>query len=396
MASELDAYKMMTIANLKNKFTNDKNALTNYYNILISNVPKSKLVNKQAQIKKLRTACSQAVTKLLQNLNNAIRRTNAITVVPPYTVIVPVVAPAAVTPVVTPVAVTPVVAPATVTPATVTPATVTPAAVAPVAVTPVVDTAVDPAVAPVSNAKSALLIGCNYAGTNFQLSGCINDVNNIQSFLTKRGGYNKITTLTDNTTSKPNKANILQELKYILTNSKEGDLLFFSFSGHGSNSTDTNGDEKDGKDELIVPLDLRPITDDELKTLIQTNMKKNTTLFFLFDCCHSGTILDLHYQYLDSVNNNNTSENSKNTLTPGTVIMVSGCKDDQTSSDSFINNISQGSLSWSFVKSINENPSITWQELISNMRTLLKNAGYSQIPQLSSGQPLDINAKIFI
>ena len=50
------------------------------------------------------------------------------------------------------------------------------------------------------------------------------------------------------------------------------------------------------------------------------NIKPNVTLFCVFDSCHSGTVLDLKYQYLDSSNYNSFSENEKNLETNGNVI----------------------------------------------------------------------------
>ena len=39
------------------------------------------------------------------------------------------------------------------------------------------------------------------------------------------------------------------------------------------------------------------------------------TLFALFDCCFSGTVLDLKYQYLDSLDNNLSTVNKNETET---------------------------------------------------------------------------------
>ena len=118
--------------------------------------------------------------------------------------------------------------------------------------------------------------------------------------------------------------------------------------------------------------------------------------FPLFDCCFSGSILDLKYQYLDSLNYDNYTENNKATDTPGNVIMISGCTDKQTSADAFINNISQGAMTWSFIESINSNSKLSWKQLIQNMRKLLTNSRYTQIPQLSTGNAFNIDTAIFI
>ena len=242
--------------------------------------------------------------------------------------------------------------------------------------------------------KNALLIGCNYIGTPNELSGCINDVVNIQNKLKNQYGFNNILIMTDNTSKKPTKANILDEIKVLLNNSKSGDKLFLAFSGHGTTMKDIAGDEKDGLDELFVPIDFNCISDDEIKLLINNNLKKDVTLFALFDCCHSGTILDLRYQYFDSENYDNSTENTKETETIGNVIMISGCMDNQTSADAYINSKYQGAMTWAFLDTVNKNPNLTWKELITTMRSSLKTSKYEQIPQLSSGKKLDLTTKI--
>jgi len=242
--------------------------------------------------------------------------------------------------------------------------------------------------------KNALLIGCNYIGTQYELNGCINDVENIQNKLKNQYGFNNILIMSDNTSNKPTKANILNEIKNLLSNANSGDKLFLLFSGHGTTIKDTNSDEKDGLDEMFVPLDFNGISDDEIKIFINNNLKKDVTLFALFDCCHSGTILDLRYQYFDSENYDNSTENTKETETIGDVIMISGCKDNQTSEDAYINSMYQGAMTWSFLDAVNKNPNLSWKDLITTMRSSLKTSKYQQIPQLSSGKKIDLTNKI--
>jgi hypothetical protein len=336
MSIELQKYKKNTINKLKSKFNSDKNALTIYFNNLINFVLNSRLRQnlKIAQINYLRVSYTNKMKILTNTYNNAVNSINAY----------------------------------------------------------------QPSIQNIDTNfknKNALLIGCNYNNSAYQLNGCINDVNNIKSMI-KNVGFNNINILTDDTETKPNKSNILTELTKLLSNSNNNDLLFFSYSGHGSQLVDRNGDETDGRDEVMVPLDFNVITDDELKKIIQTYLKPNVTLFALFDCCNSGTILDLKYQYLDSLNYDNYTENNKATDTPGNVIMISGCTDKQTSADAFINNISQGAMTWSFIESINSNSKLSWRELIQNMRKLLTNSQYTQIPQLSTGNSFNIDTAIFI
>lgn len=243
--------------------------------------------------------------------------------------------------------------------------------------------------------NSALLIGINYTGTDNELYGCINDTSSINSLISSYN-YQKVCILTDNTEKKPNRTNILTEFKNLLANSQEGDVLLFFYSGHGSYISDKNNNEKTGKDQVIIPCDLNEIVDDELKSIIQTNLKKNVTLIALFDCCHSGSILDLKYQYMDSLDNNNFTENINETETTGNVIMISGCNDVQTSSDAHINNKNQGAMTWAFLEAFKSEKNITWRNLLIKMRDLLKKSNFTQLPQLTSGSFFNIDAPVFI
>ena len=245
----------------------------------------------------------------------------------------------------------------------------------------------------IKSSKNALLIGCNYIGSQYELNGCINDVEDIQNKIKTQYGFNNILIMTDNTSKKPTKANILNEIKILLTKANSGDILFLTFSGHGTTIKDTTSDDRDGFDELFVPLDFNCISDDEIKIIINNNLKKDVTLFALFDCCHSGTILDLRYQYFDSENYDNSTENTKETETIGNVIMISGCMDNQTSADTYVESKYQGALTWAFLDTINKNPKLSWKDLITTMRTTLKTSNYEQIPQLSSGKKLDLTTK---
>jgi uncharacterized caspase-like protein len=247
----------------------------------------------------------------------------------------------------------------------------------------------------INKKKNALLVGINYIGTPAQLNGCINDVNSIKERITQKG-FQNISMLTDLTSEKPTKANILKEFTKLLSNAQAGDLLFFLYSGHGTYDLDQNGDENTIYDQLIIPCDFNPIVDDELKQIIQTNLKKNVTLFAMFDSCFSGSVLDLKYQYMDSLNYDNFTENEKQLETNGNVFMISGCNDYQTSADAIINNKANGAMTWSLIEALKQNDKCSWRELLTLMRSLLKTSQYEQIPQFSSGLFENIDAQVFI
>ena len=73
-----------------------------------------------------------------------------------------------------------------------------------------------------------------------------------------------------------------------------------SVPGHGGQTKDLDGDEEDGYDEVIYPVDFRQnghITDDEMHRIMVRPLKAGVRLTAIFDSCHSGTALDLPYVY---------------------------------------------------------------------------------------------------
>lgn len=155
----------------------------------------------------------------------------------------------------------------------------------------------------------ALIIGCNYTGTDYELSGCDNDLANWSTYLSNRCKY--ITTLWDRDATK---VNIQKALWALVRDSYmcEPKEVWFVYSGHGTQVRDRNGDEIDGLDEAIVSFELETILDDELQ-LIFSHLNTKPKTYLLFDCCHSGTIVD-------QLRNPNLA-------------LISGCRDNETSGD---------------------------------------------------------------
>lgn len=63
-------------------------------------------------------------------------------------------------------------------------------------------------------------------------------------------------------------------------------------------SKDDNGDEKDGMDETLVPLDYQQagqIRDDLIFDTLVKPLPEGANLTVVMDCCHSGSILDLPF-----------------------------------------------------------------------------------------------------
>ena len=226
--------------------------------------------------------------------------------------------------------------------------------------------------------KKAVLIGINYRGTENALNGCINDITNINNFLVNNCLYSpsNIKVLTDDSDIKPTCSNIKEQINWLVSNNVAGDTLIFYYSGHGSYIRDRNRDESDGRDEVIVPIDYDVsdfISDDWLFTNMVSKVPAKVVLWCFTDCCHSGTIIDLKYNYKSNcslkrgkrvLNNLFISsdwsdtfsfslERSKDVL--GKVYMFSGCRDNETSADAYINQTSQGAFTFCFLEFLNKN-----------------------------------------
>lgn len=240
--------------------------------------------------------------------------------------------------------------------------------------------------------KRAITFGINYTGTDSELKGCWNDSKKIKQMLIKSCGYldKNIEIITDETTSvlKPTRDVILNKLRTLISLTKENDTLFFHYSGHGTYTADKNGDEIDGKDELLYPCDGKVICDDELYEILIKPLVKGAKLRIILDCCHSGSCIDLPFTYTSQnrfVKENNREDEQRD------CIMISGCKDDQTSADAYLDNTSIGALTWALTTCIDkitrskgEHVSqFSWKELITILRYTLRNKRFSQIPQIS-------------
>lgn len=233
----------------------------------------------------------------------------------------------------------------------------------------------------------ALQVGINYYGTKNQLGGCINDVKAMERVLVSKG-YKEIKQLTDNGTDEyPSRNAMLNGIRWLVEGAVKGDMLFFQYSGHGAQQVDRNGDEIDGKDEILCPPNYpkSSITDDELKELLVDRVPEGVRLFAVMDCCHSGTVFDLSYKsrFKNSLRLIHDFIESKS---KGEVVMLSGCRDDQTSADAQ----GYGAMTSSLLKVYKSQGFTTVEALLSGIREELKRRRFRQIPQLSSNRSSDI------
>jgi hypothetical protein len=136
----------------------------------------------------------------------------------------------------------------------------------------------------------ALAIGLNkvnpayYGGWEGELSGCEPDANDMRTIAQSQGL--KVKTLL---TPQATRDNVLEQLNDFANLLTSGDLLVVSYSGHGGQVPDLNGDEADGLDETWCLYDGQLI-DDELYGAWM-KFREGVHILVFSDSCHSGTVL---------------------------------------------------------------------------------------------------------
>ena len=137
--------------------------------------------------------------------------------------------------------------------------------------------------------KYSLHIGLNfvdafaYNGWDGKLADCITDMENMEA-LANQNGY--ATLVLPN--SHANYGNVKRTFDYLAKTANTGDRVLITYSGHGSNYEDDNGDELDGRDEVWC-LYNGGLRDDELNAWL-AKFKAGVEVLLLSDSCHSGTM----------------------------------------------------------------------------------------------------------
>lgn len=260
-------------------------------------------------------------------------------------------------------------------------------------------------------AKRALCVGINqfaHLPMASWLNGCVNDANDMAAMLRKRGFASRsVTVLTD---TQATKANIMGALTTLVTTAKEGDTIVFSFSSHGTQVPDTDGDEPDGADEAFACHDMAQkgdqwdtdtvIVDDELRLLFG-KLPKGVVMEAYLDTCHSGTGLKAEdllsgrrprfvppptMKGLRSIDaaatKSTTAELVKSIPAGGRPVLFGGCRSDQTSADATFDGRSSGAFTYFFLKALAANPTGSRADLHKALTKDLVDADFSQRPTL--------------
>ena len=221
-----------------------------------------------------------------------------------------------------------------------------------------------------NNNYKAVIIGINYYNSaNNRLYGCVNDAKSIRNLLIYKFNFNhrNIKLLIDEPNNiQPNKKNIINFTRDLILSSGNNDKLFFFYSGHGIQRIDRSNDEKDNLDEALISSDLHIIRDDSIFKIF-SKLNPYAKLFFLMDLCHSATVGDLQFTYL---NLHKPVINSKRVTVNKNISMISSSKDNQLSYDAYIKNKYRGVLTYTFLKFIKSNAHL--KNLTNQIRDYIK------------------------
>jgi hypothetical protein len=128
------------------------------------------------------------------------------------------------------------------------------------------------------------------------LDGAVNDERAMHELLVHRYGFED-SHITELPNEAATRAHILAALEQnFVTDARDGDVLFFFYSGHGSQMRNSRSASKGDKvDETIVPWDANAgyfdIRDKELARIFNAALSAHhVTLTAIFDSCHSGSI----------------------------------------------------------------------------------------------------------
>jgi len=122
-----------------------------------------------------------------------------------------------------------------------------------------------------------------YSGWDGPLAACEFDAHDMAAIAKSKGMRSTVLL-----TKKATRAHTLAAMRSAARALKAGDLFFMTYSGHGGQVRDTNGDEADGQDETWCLYDGQLI-DDELYFEL-SKFAAGVRILVLSDSCHSGTV----------------------------------------------------------------------------------------------------------
>lgn len=259
-------------------------------------------------------------------------------------------------------------------------------------------------------ADKALLVGINeYPGA--PLAGCLNDVVDMAHFITELCGFDPLNVrmLTD---LRATTSEILKRLDWLVDNLHPGDRILFQYSGHGAQMASRSpAGEVDGLDEVICPVDFdwtneHAIRDDQFHEIFD-RIPAGVQAIWVSDSCHSGDLVrdpgglggrrarrlvpptDLGWRIEAAQKVGMTAKGIGVHALPN-IVLISGCKSDQTSADASFGGRANGALTYFLLNALKApgGQTTALKKLVPDVVTALKRASYDQTPQLEGPEGL--------
>jgi len=123
----------------------------------------------------------------------------------------------------------------------------------------------------------------HYAGWDGALNACEADATDMKAIADASGFASTLLLTSDATRDRT--ISIFKDAAQELA---MGDLFMFTYSGHGGQVKDVSGDEEDGSDETLCLYDGQ-LLDDEVNSLF-AEFNQGVRILVLSDSCHSGTV----------------------------------------------------------------------------------------------------------
>lgn len=266
----------------------------------------------------------------------------------------------------------------------------------------------------------ALLIGLDYPGYAHyrQLDCCVNDVRLMKETLTTvyQVPCENIRVLTDE--QQGGKAVTWAELVLAIHQlavdswKKDLDAAVFMFSGHGTQvfADRAEGIEADGLDEGIAPSDYDSrgiIRDGYLRRLFE-GFNPKTKVVCVFDCCHSGSIMDLPFYYINGRDETGLFIKKRGTALDASaldasaldanIFVFSACKDKEISAD-FHDELSgrtYGAMTKLLTGLLKEAPGLHVTQLQTKLNERYRQLGYNQTCVLSTSREIHEDCLSFL
>jgi metacaspase-1 len=266
-------------------------------------------------------------------------------------------------------------------------------------------------------AARALCVGINefahLPNANW-LNGCVNDAQDMAAMLQRLPGFttSNVTVLCD---ADATKAKVMGALSDMVADVRAGrlDHIVFSFSSHGTQVPDTNGDETvDHVDEAFACHDIAQkgpdwdrdtvIVDDELHALF-ADLPKGALVEVVLDTCHSGTGLKdidllvgrkprfLPPPTVKGVRRIAAKSDPQGLqelvkATPAGIrpVLFAACKADQTSADAYFDGRYNGAFTYYFLKALSATPPPTRAGVLTAVSSSLRGGDFPQRAQLEA------------